>query len=209
MQETRGEPYNVGDLVRMKTDANEVKKKGKKLAYRYSGKYKVVEVLTGGWTYKLQPSGWKGRTKIRHFNDLKDAGRQNIVSEVSSEAEYVLDCKQKKRRSPRQETNPTTEKVVKEDHKKAEESRKIVHVQPSSSTCTEERPKRNRKPPSRLQVGIGNGKSYSEVAEVVSESDREHDNDIEESILESTDSGSNDGDCEWFSGAESAGSTNC
>ena len=56
-QTTRGKPYGVGDVVRVKLDTYEVTKKGKKLARKYSGKYRVIEVLGGGWTYKLTPQG--------------------------------------------------------------------------------------------------------------------------------------------------------
>ena len=52
-QRTRGTGYKVGDLVRIKLDSNEIKKRGKKLAKRYSEKYMVIEVIGGGWTYRL------------------------------------------------------------------------------------------------------------------------------------------------------------
>ena len=47
-QITRGTGYKVGDLVRIKLDANEIKKLGKKLAKVYSEKYMVYEVIGGG-----------------------------------------------------------------------------------------------------------------------------------------------------------------
>ena len=47
-QDVRGKRYHIGYIVRMKLDSAEVKKKGKKMARRYSGKYEVVEVLGEG-----------------------------------------------------------------------------------------------------------------------------------------------------------------
>ena len=47
-QITKGTGYKVGDLVRIKLDANEIKKRGKKLAKVYSEKYMVYEVIGGG-----------------------------------------------------------------------------------------------------------------------------------------------------------------
>ena len=63
-QITRGTGYKVGDLFRIKLDANEIKKRGKKLAKVYSEKYMVYEVIGGGWTYKLKPYGRQGRMKV-------------------------------------------------------------------------------------------------------------------------------------------------
>ena len=47
-QATRGTGYEVGDVVRIRLDSTEVKKKRKKMARIYSGKYKVTQVLKGG-----------------------------------------------------------------------------------------------------------------------------------------------------------------
>ena len=35
----------------MKLDSAEILKRGKKMAFRYSEKLEVIEVLKGGWTY--------------------------------------------------------------------------------------------------------------------------------------------------------------
>ena len=76
-------------MVRIKFDSNEIKKRGKKMAKVYSEKYMVYEVIGGGWTYKLKPHGRRGRNKIRHFNDLKDANIRR--KEMESSDEKVLD----------------------------------------------------------------------------------------------------------------------
>ena len=44
----RGKPYRVGDIVRMMTDSAEVKKMGKNMTRRHSGKYGVIEILGEG-----------------------------------------------------------------------------------------------------------------------------------------------------------------
>ena len=78
----------MGDLVRIKLDANEIKKRGKKLAKVYSEKFLVYEVIGGGWTYRLKPYGRQNRMKVRHFNDLKDA--TILGTEIESSDEEVL-----------------------------------------------------------------------------------------------------------------------
>ena len=60
----------MGNLVRIKLDSNEIKKRGKKMAKVYSKRYMVYEVIGGGWTYKLRPHEMRGMNKIRHFKDL-------------------------------------------------------------------------------------------------------------------------------------------
>ena len=44
---------SIAIIIRVKTDSDEVNKKGKKLAHRYTGKYEVVKILSGGWSYRL------------------------------------------------------------------------------------------------------------------------------------------------------------
>ena len=87
-QMTRGTGYKVSDLVRIKLVSNEIKRRGKKLAKVYSEKYMVYEVIGGGWTYRLKPHGRRGRNKVRHFNDLKDA--TILSTEMESSDEEVL-----------------------------------------------------------------------------------------------------------------------
>ena len=84
-QMTRGTGYKVGDLVRIKLDSNEIKRPGKKLAKVYSKRYMVYEVIGGGWTYRLKPHGRRGKNKVRHFNDLKDATIRSTEMESSDE----------------------------------------------------------------------------------------------------------------------------
>ena len=84
-QMTRGTGYKVGDLVRIKLDSNDIKRRGKKLAKVYSKKYMVYEVIGGGWTYSLKPHGRRGRNKVRHFNGLKDATIRSTEMENSDE----------------------------------------------------------------------------------------------------------------------------
>ena len=50
----RGEPYRVGDIVRIKTDSAEVNKMDKKMTLRYSGTYEVIEVLEESWSFHSQ-----------------------------------------------------------------------------------------------------------------------------------------------------------
>ena len=89
VQMARGTGYKVGDLVRIKLDSNEIKKRGKNMAKVYSERYMVYKVIGGGWTYKLKPHRRRGRNKIRHFNDLKDANIRR--KEMESSDEEVLD----------------------------------------------------------------------------------------------------------------------
>ena len=103
-QRTRGTGYKVGDLVRIKLDSNEIKKRGKKLAKRYSEKYMVIEVIDGGWTYRLKPYGRRGRNKIRHFNDLKDATIRRKEME-SSDGEVLAEMESKTQSSEQEGGN--------------------------------------------------------------------------------------------------------
>ena len=45
----------------------------------------VYEVIGGGWTYRLKPLGRRGRNKVRHFNDLKNATIRSTEMESSNE----------------------------------------------------------------------------------------------------------------------------
>ena len=69
----RGQPFEVGDLVRLRLSHAERSRKGGKLSPVLSPIYKVAEVLRGGWTYRLNHlhgRGKRGDVKVRHYNDL-------------------------------------------------------------------------------------------------------------------------------------------
>ena len=69
----RGQPFEVGDLVRLRLTPAERSRKGGKMSAVVSPLYKVSEVLRVGWTYRvlrLHGSGRRGDVKIRHYNDL-------------------------------------------------------------------------------------------------------------------------------------------
>ena len=163
-QTVRGRPYEVGDLVRMKLDSAEVLKRGKKMAFRYSGIFKVVEVLSKGWTYRLKPVGWKGREKVRHFNDLKDVKRGSTNSDSeSSVGGFVEPHKQKKKvdvSGVRPE--PTTRTTAPE--KRAHDRR-----EPQVAPDPLRRSGRNRRNPERLMVTDMKAKKYDDVREIITE----------------------------------------
>ena len=165
-QATRGRPYMVGDLVRVKLDSYEVLKKGKKLARKYSGKYRVVEVFKGGWTYRLIPLGWKGRIKIRHFNELKDAGERQMEEENSdSEAEFGSEARKPKRRKD----NPSEIKtpVLTVDLEESKSSPVVEKALEKTRGVVVRRSGRERRPPQRLEMG--EGKRYKEYCCVIPE----------------------------------------
>ena len=205
-QETRGEAYVVGDIVRIKMDAYEVKKMGKKLAHRYSGKYIVSKVLGEGWTYELKPYGWHGRKKTRHFNELKDAGRQTSLRSEESEDEEPP-----RRRRLGGVFRPFPDETKREISGKATPSRSspdpvlkraaTPDTRRGTTQMPSTRPKRNTRPPSRLQVGLETNKRYTEICESAT--------DVENSCDEGSEGDGSDGpesDGEWFSGNSSPGS---
>ena len=222
-QETRGEKYKVGDLVRIKLDSYEIKKKGKKMAAKYSGKYRVIKVLGEGWTYGLEPVGWKGRRKERHFNDLKDAGR--LVQHGSDESDddgTEGDRRVRRNRDTKDQTAEAIDRQVvpskldkplvsskKPDLIKSKMSPKS-NAKISPPILINERPKRTRKPPSRLQVGIENSnKRYTELCTSAAGSDNDEDDSsgCEEERGSNADiSQISSTDDEWHSGT-SSGST--
>ena len=70
---SRGQPFEVGDYVRLRLTSAERERTGGKMSPALSPLYKVVEVLSGGWScrlLKLQDSIKARVEKIRHFNDL-------------------------------------------------------------------------------------------------------------------------------------------
>lgn len=202
-QVTRGRKYMLGDLVRVKLDSYEVLKKGKKLARKYSGKYKVTEVFKGGWTYRLTPVGWKGREKIRHFNELKDAGKRK-VKEIDTES----DDEDERKRSG--EAVGSTGNKPMESGKSLQDTGSKKIGQTSSDALDNALPQlprrsgRERRPPQRLQLEMGKSKWYQEtchsIPEETSPSESEESVDGEDCLLDSemsTEEGEGDenGDC--------------
>ena len=173
-QKTRGEQYAVGDLVRMKLDSYEVKKKGKKMARKYSGKYKVIKILTGGWTYLLEPCGWKGRVKTRHFNSLKDAERRSLGNDNScSDEEDPQDA------VTETQTNNKERRIQTGKHKsspaKGMKTPKVKEEKSSfgyPDTTKTGRPKRDTRPPARLQVGLESEKRYLDSHQLKTKKDK-------------------------------------
>ena len=204
-QKTRGKPYVVGDLVRIKLDSYELKKKGKKMARKYSGKYKVTKILKGGWTYLLEPCGWKGRMKTRHFNSLKDAERltptvNNSDSDMDGPPNTLSqtgnDREDKEGQSSKDIPSPITE--VKLPKKK--ETKCSGAVPDNMNTG---RPKRKTKPPTRLQVGLESEKRYldsNEGGNKSIDSGEESSGSEEQASDESEGQRSDSEDSEWYSG---------
>ena len=159
-QTTRGKPYGVGDLVRVKLDTYEV---GKKLARKYSGKYRVIEVLGGGWTYKLTPQGWKGRDKVRHFNELKDAGRQTAMLDEETESDDEVQRQEIEEviYSGNLDVAPTKKDIISRSDQ-SEQVKEFV-LEEVSEQPTLRRSKREKRPPQRLQLDLGKTKWYSET----------------------------------------------
>jgi hypothetical protein len=163
----------MGDLVRMKTDSNEVLKRGKKLAYKYSGKYEVVEVLRGGWTYRLKPLGWKGGVKIRHFNDLKDVLRLNRDTDVDSSDDESLvtgSTKPVVQSGTLGKESISVKTDLKKDSPKGVKRGAHKSVKKEVSPQLElRRSSRQRSNPKRLVISDMKAKKYDEVQESVTE----------------------------------------
>ena len=164
-QRTRGTGYKVGDLVRIKLDSNQIKKRGKKLAKRYSEKYMVIEVIVGGWTYRLKPYGRRGRNKIRHFNDLKDATIRRKMG--SSDGEVLAEMESKTQSSGQEgRKQKLTEERGSSKNKKTDNPKKS---QNGESRCQSDkqdialrRSTRKRTTTKRLQLNVVPGKRYAE-----------------------------------------------
>ena len=165
-QKTRGTGYKVGDLVRIKLDSNEIKKRGKKLAKRYSEKYMVIEVIGGGWTYRLKPYGRRGRNKIRHFNDLKDVTMRSKEME-SSDGEVLAEMESKTQSSGYEgRKQKLTEERGNSKNQKTDNPKKS---QNGESRCQSDkqdialrRSTRKRTTTKRLQLNVVPGKRYAE-----------------------------------------------
>ena len=164
-QKVRGKPYKVGDVVRMKLDSAEILKRGKKMAFRYSGKLEVVEVLKGGWTYRLKPFGWKGREKTRHYNDLKDVSRHNNQVWSSDEENGVVKNPASLReRSLSSDVNQTTD-----NHGTTEAPRHHDQDLQAHRATDLRRSSRQRSVPKRLVISDMRSKKYEEIADIIEE----------------------------------------
>ena len=168
-QITLGEPYKVGDIVRMKMDSAEVKKMGKKMAHRFSGKYQVVEILGHGWTFRLQPLGWKGRMKERHFNELKEVRRVVRSDTSDSDEEY----RQEKGNHQEVEIYPdaaTTEEYIdRNDAPLTLDPSNQVEAKTEEDPCPPlRRSSRAKAPPKRLVMSY-HTKKYDDCREALSE----------------------------------------
>ena len=165
-QMTRGTGYKKSDLVRIKLDSNEIKRRGKKFAKVYSQKYMVYEVIGGGWTYRLKPHGRRGRNKVRHFNDLKDATIRSTEME-SSDEEVLAEILRipppsghegKKQEFTRERGNGENQKTDNPKKIQGEEPR----CQSDKRDTALRRSTRKRTTTKRLQLSAVPGKRYAE-----------------------------------------------
>ena len=87
----RGQPFEIGDAVRLRLTHAERSRKGGKMSPVLSPMYRVVEVLRGGWTYRVSRLHGTGRgtdVKIRHYNDLvRPAAQPDEAPRLESDAE--------------------------------------------------------------------------------------------------------------------------
>ena len=141
---SNGEKYHLGDVVRIKLNAAERGKLGgKKLAPLYSDPYTVVELLGQGWTYRLEPVNGLSKSKVRHFNDLKEVQR---VRDVDDESEsLVMNIKSSEGKTSSEPTKPSGKDVTEE----------AISLRRST---------RHRHPVRRLDMTESSGKKYSETA---------------------------------------------
>ena len=175
--------YKVGDLVRIKLDSNEIKKRGKKMAKVYSERYMVYEVIGGGWTYKLRPHERRGRNKIRHFNDLKDANiRRTEMESGDEEVLYEIERttppsghEDRKQKLTQKRGNSKNQKTDNPKNGESEESR----CQNDKEETTLRRSTRKRSTTKRLQLNVVPGKRYAEkdVEIIPEEEDSESESD--------------------------------
>ena len=90
----RGQPFEVGDYVRLRLTPAERGRKGGKMSPALSSLYRVIEVLGGGWSYRLlkvQDSAKARVEKVRHFNDLVRSAAEPEGAEAYRPVVYVDD----------------------------------------------------------------------------------------------------------------------
>ena len=141
----KGDPYKIGDEVRVKLNvAERGRLGGKKMAPVYSDLYVVEEVLGKGWTYYLVPANGIGRRKMRHFNELKEERRSDNMEDT-------------KRINVEFESTPTDKYVIPQRRNGNQRAEQTPAEPRRVST-------RTRKQPQRLQMNEISGKRYEEVA---------------------------------------------
>ena len=155
----RGDPYMVGDRVRIKLNTVErAALGGKKVAPLYSDVYVVVEVFGEGWTYRLKAENGRGREKHRHFNSLKTVQRYQEVKDGESPIEVAITRQEPNQMVDVVERNQPGENTV-QTHRIGDDASQIQdNVQPirRSSRITA------GEPPPRLQVTMNRGQHYTE-----------------------------------------------
>ena len=88
----RGQPFEIGDYVRLRLTTAERGRKGGKMSPALSSLYKVIEVLSGGWSYRLLKvqADTKARVeKVRHFNDLVRSAADPAETDAYRPVVYV------------------------------------------------------------------------------------------------------------------------
>lgn len=189
-RKTRGRQYEVGDQVRIKLDSYEVKKRGKKLAFRYSKPHVVTRKLGEGWTYRLSPRDGPGREKTRHFNELKSYCRRDVRAEEDGDTDYDTapeqfpevskDDRTSKRKVPvavqserERKALPPRKKVL-----QPPQERKERHIDQQDHFVR--RSSRTQRKPSRLVLQThGQSHTESEDTTQISMSDESEESDVE------------------------------
>ena len=140
----RGQPFEVGDLVRLRLTPAERSRRGGKLAPVLSSLYKVIEVLRGGWTYRvsrLSGVGRKSDVKIRHYNDL-----------VSSAAHIDADAVSRRNTEKAPYSEEDSESALSDVSSDSDVSDTSSDSGGHDHAASGHRPRRSCGPPSRLIV---------------------------------------------------------
>lgn len=182
-RKTRGRQYEVGDQVRIKLDSYEVKRRGKKLAFRYSKPHVVTRKLGEGWTYRLSPRDGPGREKTRHFNELKSYCRRDERLEGVDDTDYDT--------APEQlpEVSSKSKEDIKGKRKVPTAEKKVPQLQPSKEMREGRRDQQDhfvrrssrvQRKPSRLVLQThGQSHTESEDTTQISTSGESEESDVE------------------------------
>ena len=136
------------------------------MAKVYSERYMVYEVVVGGWTYKLRPHERRGRNKIRHFNDLKNANiRRTEMESGDEEVLYEIERttppsghEDRKQKLTQKRGNSKNQKTDNPKNSQSEESR----CQSDKEETALRRSTRKRSTTKMLQLNVVPGKRYAE-----------------------------------------------